>query len=158
MKYLKHITMMTGHSRDSYRREIDPNALAEVAALLDAALLGEKGHRVRMPNVKDVDLVASQQGKALLATLYDSRSKAPILTTGVALRSTASAGLWKMLVETSTVPVERMPAPPAPWIADRIEIGAIDRFDVMAWSGDWARCLGWAWVDYTGADSKAKPA
>lgn len=149
MTWLTHITLTTGDSRRSYREEVAQEGVDHVAGLLDGLL---QGGTMEVRPGGDVVCRGQHMGKSLVATLYDKARDIPILTTGIALRSTAGAGLWRMLHETATTPLRTTAdrAPPAPYIADRLEIGAELRLDAMMWTGDWARYLGWAWMDYAG--------
>ncbi|MDO5621894.1 MAG: hypothetical protein Q4G24_10535 [Paracoccus sp. (in: a-proteobacteria)] len=143
MRYLNHITMTTGHLMQQHRRDADADAIARVSAMLDSALIGGR------PEVLDGTILkATHFGPHLLATLC--LGVAPIITTGVAKRPRAARRFWGDLITTATVPVtvtaDDMPAPP--WIADRIEAGAMHRPDILQWTGSWAAVLGWAWMEY----------
>lgn len=155
MTYLTHITLTTGSSARQYREDIDPRALADIAELLDGLLQGAPRP---VPGKTGYAVVASHSGRSLIATVLaiGGDAPAPILTTGIALRSRNARRLWQELHDTTTVPVktDRDLVPPAPFIADRLEPAAMSHLDAMLWTADWSRCLGWAWMDYAGQPSK----
>lgn len=151
MTYMHHITLNTGHMHKQTR--VSEGSIAVMLELLDPILLGGD---VPVPADPGVIARGHHAGKSLLVTLISTGHNAPLLTTGIALRSTAAKGLWSLLHRSSSTPlrtnIDDMPA--APWIADRIEdsIGAYP--EALAWTGAWAASLGWAWMDYAGADKK----
>lgn len=154
MTYVRHVTLTTGHVRDSERSEIADDALVVCADLLDAALIASPG-MVPIPAVEPpCRLRVSAEGRVMLATVHgpdtsiDGRDLAapPIVTFGVALHSRGAAMLWRLLHDdTSTVlATDRERVPSAPWIATRVEVGAMLYPDALHWLGDFERCLAWA--------------
>lgn len=154
MSHLHHVTLTTGHVRRQARDEVGEDAIAAVAELLDGILQGAR-MPVRVPGY----LVNGRHlGRDLITTVWRGpwEDRRPVLTTGVGLRSRSAPRLWRILhdhQETLPAPLVTDPGhpPPVPWVADRIEIGAALHPDVLEWTGDWARCLGWAWADYSAA-------
>lgn len=137
MKHINHITLNTGHVRKTYPHEIDKELYFVLNRILNDSVKpgGAElfdGYRVKSTHTDGV----------AIATLY-ANDDAPILTT--ACSKYDNAELWRSLHESSTVPlmtkVSDMPA--APFIADRIEQGALLHLDSMSWTGDFARCHGW---------------
>lgn len=149
---MHHVTLMTGHVARQNRRDVSNEAVAAVSDLLDAAIQG--GHPALPIDGGRWLLNATTQGRSLIATVWHGpwAARAPILTVGVALKSRVSAPLWRILHTNSAVPLATTAAlaPPAPWIADRIEPGALLHPDAMSWTGDFSRTLGWAWMEYGG--------
>jgi hypothetical protein len=41
-RYLRHVTLSTGHSRDSYRNEVPDDVVAVCRQLIDQAITGEE--------------------------------------------------------------------------------------------------------------------
>lgn len=151
---LYHVTLMTGHVARQSRDDVSQDAIDVVAELLDGIL---QGAHLPLP-VPGYLVNGTHFGRDLIATVWRGPwvTRVPILTTGVGLRSRSAPRLWR---ELHAHP-EALPAPlatdvnappPVPWIADRIEAGALLHTDALAWTGDWARCLGWAWMDYVSA-------
>lgn len=142
--YLLHATLTTGHVARHRRSDTDGRAVALVADMIDGLL---QGARMQVPGRPGHFATGVNAGRNLITTLHADRT--PILTTGVCVQSRSSPRLWRMLHEgpyslatDSDHPVS------APWIADRIEPGALDHMEAMRWTGGWARCLGWAWLEY----------
>lgn len=148
--YLHHVTLLTGHVARQQRADIADAAVAAVSDLLDAALQG--GHPALPIDGGAWLLNASAEGKSLIATVWRGpwATRIPIITIGVALKSRSAQRLWRVLHDRSQVPLATTAAlpPPVPWIANRIEPGAMLHPEAMTWTGDFSRCLGWAWMEY----------
>lgn len=156
-RYLYHITLTTGHVAKQPRSRMDSPAFPRIAALLRAALAGGTpeilpGHNLR----------AEAHGHNLITSVWSGGGL--MLTTGVALQSRSAARLWRHLHNTADPRMgalaTRVDEPaPAPWIADRIEIGlaqamqaaagVADTTGVTDWSGALSALTGWAWMEYT---------
>lgn len=88
-----------------------------------------------------------------IATLYGAgpwETRVPIITIGVATKSRSARTLWRILHDKSPFPLATTASfpPAAPWIADRIEGGALMHPEALTWTGDFSRNLGWAWMEY----------
>lgn len=142
--YLLHATLTTGHMARHSRKDSDSRAIEAVTGLLDVVLLGG---RVEIPGHPGHYATGVNVGRNLIVTL--AAGDDPILTTAVCIKSRSSPRLWQMMHDDrySLTTVANNP-PAAPWIADRIEPGALDHMESMRWTGGWARALGWAWVEY----------
>ena len=58
---------------------------------------------------------------------------------------------------TTPVVTDREKPPRTPWQADRIEAGALLHPDAIGWTGDFSRCLAWAWSEYRGDGAPGAP-
>lgn len=149
MTYIYHVTLNTGHGARQYRRDVGEAAIAALSDTLDGVL---QGAHLPVPGQPDYLLNGRHSGHDLIATVWrvpwDKR--APILTCGTALKSRSASALWRMLHERPSLPLVTDPTrpPSAPWQADRIEAGALLDASPMTWTGDFSRCLAWAWHDY----------
>lgn len=143
MKYINHITLNTGHTRNSYPNEVSKE-LYFILKRLQKELLSENGAEI-------IDGYRAEgkyaKGHGLLITLY-SKNKIPILTS-IVVNENDDDFLWKLLHEHSTTPLKTKATnpPKKPYIADKIEIGAIAHMDAMEWTGDFSKCIGWMYVD-----------
>lgn len=147
---LRHLTLNTGHVRRSLRGEVDPAVYRVVGPLLDAV----DGRHQRMPDgftAWDVSFTAVDD--ALLATLWHRDTGAPALTFGVAATRDASSVVWEQLVAHAAQLGVRVVGerPAAPWLGVVLlpTLGAMPRGaveNVMAWAGDFERCVGWSWL------------
>lgn len=149
MRYFDHITITTGHTVRQYCNDVTDETVARLQSMLDIAL--QSSAPTAVPGVEGATITATAPtAKTLLATVWIVQM--PIITVGVALKSRGGAELWRMMVESATTPVApRISAgqqPPAPWIADRIEAGAAQHASTLSWTGDFSRCLAWAWAEY----------
>jgi hypothetical protein len=149
-----HITLTTGHKIKQNGADVGG---AAVEALTECLRVILAGHHVRVPGFDDYLMNGTAQGSDLLVTVWRGpwAERVPILTTGVALSEATSAGLWRVLHDLASVPIvtDREKPPAAPWIAERLEPGALLHTDTMGWTGDLARCIGWTWAGYDGAGS-----
>ncbi|AXQ96129.1 hypothetical protein LV780_20605 (plasmid) [Cereibacter azotoformans] len=143
---LHHVTLMTGHTAQPLRSMVTEDVVTVCQKLLTAALAGR--YPVLPFDNGKWTLSAAAQGQNLVATLWaSSRHPLPILTTGVALDPGSARNLWRALHDTSLLPLVTDPGQPPepPWIADRIEPAF--PFEAALWTGDFSRCLAWAWTD-----------
>lgn len=149
MTYINHVTLNSGHMASQRREDVGEATIAALSDMLDGLLTGA---RLPVPGQPSYLLSATQTGHNLIVTLWRGpwERRQPILTTATALKSRSAPGLWRMLHETSSVPLATDPASPpsVPWTADRIELGALLDASPLAWTGDMARCLAWAWHSY----------
>lgn len=159
-RYLHHVTLTTGHSRRSYRDEVDDEAVAVCRRILDDALAAPRRH-VEIPACYGCTLTATAEGGALIATVWGPPTEVrtlglerpPLVTFGVAERSRHGVKLWRVLHQAQGANVQTSPEqrPPEPWVAARIEIGIAllgDQAEViMPIIGDLERCLAWAWIE-----------
>lgn len=144
--FIKHITLQTGHSRNSGKSEISPEALALRTDLLTQCLLNQE-QPIAIPNVEGYYLKAGNiGGKALFGSVW--QGERPLITFVVATKSRNAAKLWHELHRHSTVtPVTDIDTtPPVPFIAVSLQVTADN--ESMGWLGDFERCLAWAWVSY----------
>ncbi|SKA31126.1 hypothetical protein [Consotaella salsifontis] len=142
--YFSHVTLDTGHRARQPREAVADTVIEMMRPILDSALTGGKP---AVPGCEGYHLASSHATRnTMLATLYHDDGT-PILTTAVCLKSRDGPKLWRMLHER---PLATRPddPPPAPWIADRLEPGAMAHPDALAWTGDFSRCLAWAWAEY----------
>lgn len=151
-RYIHHVTLTTGHVRQSWRHEIDPDVMPTVVRLLAEARAGD---RPIMPGLTPETRLRWSSGSTRcgMGTLY--ALGVPVLTFGVALHSRCGAHLWRLMHdidppgELATSPDE---CPPEPWCAARIEpgIALIDPAhlpDLMGAIADLERCIAWAWLE-----------
>lgn len=163
-RYIWHITLQTGDARRSWRHEIDPELMPQIAAILDAALAADAieptraqmdAHPLGLPRlgaplcVPGYGLIATAEGRCLIATVlaHGTDGPLPLVTFGVAAHARCGAGLWRLLTE---VPQRLNPAPErpqAPWCAAKLMPALSMHLDAARWLGDLERCIAWAWVD-----------
>lgn len=163
-RYLRHITLTTGHSRDSYRNEVSDEAVAVCADIIARITAGEISEPARIPGVGDYYLSGRASSRCLVATVWsgqpspsltDPSVPAPICTIGVAAHSRCGHSLWRMLHTYGETPVvtdtDRCPA--EPWVGVTLDAGIVAHPEAAHWLSDFERCLGWAWYE----ESTRKP-
>ncbi len=144
---IHHVTLLTGNAVARPRTVVPDAMIDALSELLDSILMGG---RPELPFDPSFRVSGTHEGSCLIVTLWKqvNGTDAPLLTTAVALDNKGAARLWKILHQPSGLPCATDPKrpPKAPWIADRIELGAAACPEAFTWTGDWARCLGWAWA------------
>lgn len=146
--YIVRADLARGEMTRSHAGEVGADVLAETAAALDLIVAGQPAP---VPTRAGYWLTGAARGKSLIVTLDAGQrpQAAPLLTVAVCLRSRDSARLWAMLHEGQKALLTRADDPPAaPWMAERIEAGALDHMAAMRWSGSLARAVAWAWMEY----------
>lgn len=146
MKYIRHVTLTTGHVRDSYADEVARYALDATAEILAQALADDTA-TVPLP-IPGHSLGAKATSQCLTATVWaDGPPSECICTIGVALHSRCGAGLWRALHRYGTTAVVTDPerCPPEPWVAAALEAPIAQHVAATEWLGDMERCIAWAW-------------
>jgi len=149
MTYIRHITLTTGHVRDSYPDEVGAEALAAVGRLIDGIIAGDVAESITIPGVGAYSLNGRGTGRCLVASVYaDGPPSVLIATIGVAAHSRCGARLWRDLHRWGQVPVVTDPddCPPEPWVAAALDEGLAAYPQAAEWLGDFERCLAWAWI------------
>lgn len=137
MKYLNHITLNTGHVRQTYPEEVNKSIYFRLKRILNDSL-----HQDGAEVLDGYRLKTTQAGGHTLATIFGSDG-APILTTACSRND--DGALWRLLHKEPSMPLmtHSSDPPPVPYIADRLEVGAVLHIDAMQWTGDFSRCFGW---------------
>lgn len=135
--YINHITLNTGQSRKSYPNEVDRELYFILKRILNDSFQLEGAKLFDAYILKGTPLESGA-----IFTLYKD-GKIPILTTAATKRRDTE--LWESLHTTSVIPLytKKEFQPSAPYVADRVEIGAMLDLEATKWTGDMAKCLGW---------------
>lgn len=137
MNFINHITLNTGHIRQTYPTEVDKSIYFILKRIYKdsfqkkgASLFG----RYTMKSTK------SDYG--VLITVFNDDS-IPILTTGIS--DTDDGTLWDLLHTSATTPLKtsKLMHADTPYIADRLEVGALISLHAMEWTGDFSKCMSW---------------
>ncbi len=146
--YIRHVTLTTGHARDSFPGEVDPDVLEQCRTLI-AECLDDTNATHPIPGPTGYSLSAEATTRCLTAVVWaDGPPSESIATIGVATHSRCGASLWRHLHRWGTAPVTTDPAsvPPEPWVAAALEAGIVQHVGAAEWLGDFERCLAWAWL------------
>jgi hypothetical protein len=153
-KYIKHITLQSGHSRDSYAGEVRPDIIALCQVMIGECLATD-GVRVNFPADLKLDgytLMCGRFGGGELtgSVWFGKTEPVPLVNFAIASKSRSGKHLWNALHEQATLPpaTDPQPCPPEPWIAVSIEPDIEYYADALEWLGDFERCLAWAWIEY----------
>jgi hypothetical protein len=148
-RYLHHVTLTTGHTRRSWRHEIDPGIMSRVADLIETAR-EETGALIPGVEPRCWLYIDDTARCAVMTVRLDD--DVPLLTFAIVAHARCGAQLWRMLHESATTPVATRIAerPQEPWCAVRIEAGAIlfpPPHPLLPTLADMERCVAWAWLD-----------
>ena len=144
--YIHHVTLQTGHVRQSWRHEIDHGLHEAIGEILADAL---RGDRQIQGDPAGCVIRATASSKCLLASVHspeEAGSRLPLVTIGVAAHSRCGASIWRLLTEVPAR-IDAGPCPREPWCAARLETGLAVYPGAAHWLGDMERCLAWAWLD-----------
>lgn len=138
MEYINHITLNSGHLRKTKPNEVDK----ELYFILNRLYKDSLQKEVEIFNGYTIKSIQDQFG--VVITVYSKEDKLPILTTAISKNDTLGL-LWKMMHDTAALPLTTNKNKPIslPYIADRIEIGAMYHLNATTWTGDFSRCMGW---------------
>lgn len=144
-RFIHHITLTTGHTRRSYRDEVDNDAIQWLREGWN--IMSHPGKSLGLsPAMPGYWISAEQRGKALTAVI--SQAGEPVVTFAIAAHSRAGAPLWRHLIESATTPIVAVDCPPEPWCAARLEVGAIRASpDALLAIGDLERCVAWMFLE-----------
>lgn len=154
---LHHVTLQTGHDRESPRSEVSDDVIATLAPLLRQAL---RGHEPEVPWVRPIHtMTGAAAGDVALITIWApplGEQRVPIATIGLARGPGQAERLWAMLHSTYVgmmsgddaelaTPADQ--PPPWPWCAARLEAGLMYAPESATLLGDLERCLAWTWIE-----------
>lgn len=150
MKFIRHITLTTGHVRNSYYGEAGDDIVAACRDLITRATADEGATPARIPGVGAYSLTGQASARCLTLSVWADGPPAEVICTiGVALHSLCGATLWRRLHQWSEAPVltDRTKCPPEPWVSAALQAGIERHPGALAWLGDMERCLAWAWLE-----------
>nr|DAR31443.1 MAG TPA: hypothetical protein [Caudoviricetes sp.] len=142
--YLTHATAGTGHSRRSYRSEVDDDVVEVVKSWLPdlmagrpRGVLGDRyAVRQEWSNSKSIGFIVGR--------LDDLMRPVDIVRIAVCRHSKRAAPSWQFVGGKGAPP--RVPFVAADLLTDNIEADDLMVLPVIA---DFERCLAWAWLEYT---------
>lgn len=159
--FIRHVTLNTGHVRDSYPAEVSADALAVGRGLLDQ-LAATPLATVPIPLVPGYGLrVRLALTRCLAVTVWGNGPRPQhIATIGLARHNVCGTQLWRNLHEWSQAPLVTDPARPVPkpWVAATLEAPLGYHPDAARWLGDFERVLAWAFVKRRAMPGSAGPA
>ncbi len=151
--YIRHITLTTGHTRQSWPGEISDEAVTVCRALIVQITAGAVSETVPIPGQPGYSLGGRATARCMTAIVYaDGPPSEPVCTIGVASHSRCGARLWRALHRWGETPVVTDPerCPPEPWVAAALDAGIARHVSESAWLVDFERCLAWAWLAHIG--------
>lgn len=148
---LTHITLTTGHSRQSAHAEIDPQIEAIIAPWLRELLASDEERKPLpgllpglLPEFLAYDVMAEEVGGGMLLTVLAGMD--PLVTVGVTATDEDDGNLWPMFRTAFPWVRPGLARPPAPWCAVITHPALADHQDAANWLADFERCVAWAWI------------
>lgn len=140
LDYINHITLNTGHIRKTYPDEVDKKLYFVLNRIFTDSFSPEGSPLFNGYYVKSV-----KSSYGILSTVF--KNEIPIITIGIT-NSDPLNFLWKELHKSAYMPLKTKIDKPVeqPYIADRLEVGAVEYLDAMEWTGDFSKCLGWIYL------------
>lgn len=132
-EHLYHVTIETGHTRESPRSEVSPETIAALLPLLGGGPLpGCPGWRVTRDD---------------WSWTLETERGSPIVTWGVARHPAEGAALWRHLEALSAGPIAEPPSR-YPWLGVVLrEMAPRLTRDELLMLADIERCVAWAWLE-----------
>lgn len=165
MRSLHHVTLTTGHRRESARAEVDDAVIAPLQAIIEHIASGTVAETVPIPAMPGYSIGGRASGRCLVATVWaDGPPSELLLSLGVAGHSRCGAEVWRTLHGVGLPPGILMPPadariagkyrltsadhqPPTPWCAVTLTAEIGHHPDAMLALGDLERCLAWAFLE-----------
>ena len=149
-RYIAHVTLSSGHLRQSPRSEVADDVVALCTEILaQAAAEGE----AKVPALEPpCTLRVTRSGRCSIVTVHGP-GEAPLVTIGIAGHSKCGPKLWRMLHEgRSELATDPARVPAEPWCAARIEPGVATLTpatlaQLLPPLADLERCLAWALLE-----------
>lgn len=141
---MQHLTITTGHTRLSFRDEVDDLTVAYLAPTLTP---GE--HTMVSPSGPVTVHVQQPTDDWAIVAIGPPDGGQAFARMAVVASETAAAELWPVIGHgQANRPTE------VPWCAVELGAGLLEQPDAASWLGDWERCWAWAWLD---ENRKAQP-
>jgi hypothetical protein len=143
-RWLWHTTVTTGHTRKSYRSEIQPHAMAVCKDLLEQL---KDGGRVEVPGFSGYFIQGRLLGKCASFSVYAGGTL--LLSFAVAENERCGQALWKGLHNVEGVPCATDPEkqPRAPWLGVALAEGIALYPQAASWCADFERVIAHAFLD-----------
>lgn len=164
---LRHVTLSTGDTRDSFRNEVEGSVIDALAGWIDNAI--RNGRKISLPPdtattsgglsygaeipgcPNFLAMITPHGANVMVSIIYGSAS---VVTFAVATREEGSTSLWNQLhvwaEHEGVMPVMTSAEnPPAvPWCAAKLDAGIFQpaAFGALPWIGDFERSFAWAWI------------
>jgi hypothetical protein len=120
-------------------------AQQEFAPLPEVGGYVESGFRLRGGVIKSADAAEGERPGAALMFICGPEGEA-VLTVGVARQPSDAAFVWRYLYERADVRPKPLEHPRAPWVAQRVELGAEKHAAMLPVLREVSRMLAWTWL------------
>lgn len=135
---INHYTVNTRHNRVSCAEEVQDETLEYLTNLINET---DEGSPIELLDGATMDLTTEQGGYVATIKVGDDI----VLATAGACNKLQAKNIWKQMMKIAepAMPskIELFPVQP-PFVLDFIFPGALLHQDILAWTGDFTRCLG----------------
>jgi len=145
---IRHLTLNSGHLRESPRSEVREEMIALLRPVVHQALTAEPAAIPHTDPPCTLSGGTAEDGCAL--TIWGpplGEQRIPIVTVGIALSARSSRQVWRALRDHAPLPLPEVAIPLPPWLAVRIDPGLALYPQTQHWLGDMERCLAWVWME-----------
>lgn len=147
---VRHVTLNTGHIRDSRRDEVDPALTARLWPLIAEACAGDPAQAVPVPAVSGYSFTARCSGRCMTASIYaDGPPSVHLCSIAVAGHAHCGAPAWRALHALEPEPLAIDPArvPPEPWSGVLLTPAFAEDTDAITWLDAFEQYLAWAFLE-----------
>ncbi len=150
---LRHITLSTGHVRETPRSEVSDETIEMLKPIVHQALTGSPAALHTLG--PGWTLSGGVDGDGCALTIWGppaGKQRLPVATVGIAPSPLAANAVWRSLTEQASTltRVVRDLRPLPPWCAVRLDPGIAVYPVSSRWLGDLERCLAWTWIEMQG--------
>lgn len=140
---INHYTINTGDMRTTTPNEVSSNVYFRLSSIINQAT-----NKEYVDVIDDTKIHLTIEGNIYACTLYSGKDESdlvPILFTCGCRDGNDLSYIWPSVsaMYQRLFGTKLKTTPMSPFIADMILPDAFSRLDVLTWSGDFCRCLGW---------------
>lgn len=140
MSYINHITLTTGHNRQSPKHEVGADTIAWLRPWLGKLLINGATLPLPEPSLAQYSAAAHIEQGGLVMTVFAGADA--LVTFAVAGRSRQSVPLWAYMIAQHGA-ATGLVAPATPWLAVALRSGLAAHSAASEWLGDFERCVAW---------------
>ena len=147
---MQHITLNTGHSRDSHRAEVRDDIIETLGPLLVQACSGDIVEGVPVPGTRGYSFTARCAGDCMTASVYADGPPAQLLCSFAVAGSECGRTVWPVMHQLDfdvALATDPNSVPDPPWCAVLLTRACIVHAQALSWLGDFERCLAWTYLE-----------
>lgn len=143
--FIRHCTLNSGHMRISYSNEVSKDIYFVLKGIVDKAKI-EETELIDNTYIR----IYEKENRYICSLLLKTENRfVPIMHTAGTKKSESRFSLWEAMQEVIKTEInqyskyiDKVPVD-VPYIVDIIHFTASFHTNILKWTGDFARCLGW---------------